>query len=73
MTELDAAELVLFPYALSALTTNVYAVPFVNPVTTMLEMLTPVATTEPGLDVTRYVTPAAPAVPAAPCVHVTVA
>jgi hypothetical protein len=58
---------------LSALTTNVYAVPFVNPVTTMLDILTPVATTEPGLDVTLYVTPAAPAVPAAPCVHVTVA
>jgi hypothetical protein len=39
----------------------------------MLETFTPVATTEPGLDVTLYVTPAAPAVPAAPCVKVMVA
>jgi hypothetical protein len=43
----------LFPNALVATTVNVYAVPFVNPLTVIGEEVS-VAVTPPGLDVTVY-------------------
>ena len=51
VTEEDAAELLLDPIALVAFAVKVYAVPFVNPVTTNGE-LAPVEVNPPGDDVT---------------------
>ena len=50
---MDAEEGELVPIAFVAVTVKVYAVPFVNPVTTIGEAL-PLAVKLPGLDVTVY-------------------
>lgn len=66
VTEFDAAD-VADPYALEAVTVNVYAVPAVKPETRI--GLVPVAVMLPGEDVTVYV--AEPAVPVEPGVNAT--
>jgi hypothetical protein len=66
---LDAADAVDVPLTLVAVTVNVYAVPFVNPVTVIGE--DPVPVSPPGDDVAVNVETAAP--PVAPAVYVTVA
>jgi hypothetical protein len=64
VTELDAAD-VAVPYAVDAVTVNVYAWPAVNPDTRI--GLAPVAVIPPGLEVAVYV--AEPAVPVEPAVY----
>jgi hypothetical protein len=51
VTDVEAAEATELPTAFVATTVKVYAVPFVNPVTVIGEVL-PVAVMFPGLDVT---------------------
>jgi hypothetical protein len=51
ITLLDAADGALTPTAFVAVTVNVYAVPFVNPLTT-IGLAAPVAVMPAGLDVT---------------------
>jgi hypothetical protein len=67
VTEFDAELAVDVPLAFVAVAVNVYAVPFVSPVTTIGDVA-PVAVMFPGLDVTVYV---ADAPPVAPGVNVT--
>jgi hypothetical protein len=52
VTAFDAVDWVLFPIAFVATTVNVYAVPFVSPVTVVVVALDVVAVSPPGLDVT---------------------
>jgi hypothetical protein len=53
VTLLEAADAGPVPYALVAVTVNVYAVPFVSPVTDN-GLVVPVAVKPPGLDVAVY-------------------
>ncbi len=71
VTELDAAEAGLSPFALVAFTVNVYAVPTVRPETTVLVAVPfAAAVMPPGLDVTVWLVIVLP--PVEPMVHTTV-
>jgi hypothetical protein len=50
-TLLDGAEAIPAPFTFAAVTVKVYAVPFVNPVTT-IGLAVPVAVMPPGVEVT---------------------
>jgi len=60
VTDADADEELESPAALAAMTVNVYAVPFVRPVTVQLRATAVVHVFEPGLEVTVYLVIAEP-------------